>query len=493
MKVVTNTPSADSTSQIKKAVFEKGVTSVGATAFYGCENLTSISFADSIISIGDNAFAECTILTSVTLPESLDYMGFGVFAGTGLTSIAIPDSVTSMGYNVFGNCENLSQVSWGSSLTSIPYLTFYGCSNLTNFTVPSHVQTIEGNAFEYAGLTNITFSSSLVDIGNGAFTGTPLLDSLSAQGDFAVVDHILIKYNGDGGAVTIPDNVVNIAGGAFYGCSLSSIVIPEGVTVIGEYAFYMTGLTSVTIPKTVTSIGNTALGYEFFEGASGKGPEPVEFTIYGYTGTAAETYAATSNKFTFVALDSSAVTLEACKISSLTNAAKGIKIKWSKVSGASGYIIYRKTATGSYTKVKTIKSGSTVSYTDKKVASQNGTVYTYKVIPYSGSTKGSGMEVTTARLAGTALASVKNSAAGKAKVKWTAVSGVIGYQIQYSTDKSFGTYKTKNVSGSSKKAKTLSGLAKGSTYYVRIRTYKTVDGTKYYSAWSSKLNVTITK
>ncbi|MCC8101225.1 MAG: fibronectin type III domain-containing protein [Clostridiales bacterium] len=185
--------------------------------------------------------------------------------------------------------------------------------------------------------------------------------------------------------------------------------------------------------------------------------------------------------------------LSTCEISSLTNVAKGIKIKWNQVSGASGYIIYRKTTTGSYSKVKTIKSGSTVSYTDKKIADQNGTVYTYKVIPYSGSTKGSGTEVTTARLTGISLTSVKNSAAGKAKVKWTATTNVDGYQIQYSTSSSFASGKKKTVSGASKSSKTLTGLVKGSTYYVRIRTYKTVNGTKYYSAWSSKLKVKITK
>ena len=36
-------------------------------------------------------------------------------------------------------------------------------------------------------------------------------------------------------------------------------------------------------------------------------------------------------------------------------------------------------------------------------------------------------------------------------------------------------------------------LTKGKTYYVRVRSYKTVSGTKYYSAWSSKKSVKISK
>lgn len=59
-----------------------------------------------------------------------------------------------------------------------------------------------------------------------------------------------------------------------------------------------------------------------------------------------------------------------------------------------------------------------------------------------------------------------------------------GYQIQYSTSKKFSSYKTKTVSYKTSST-TLTGLRARTTYYVRIRTYKTVKGVKYYSGWSS--------
>lgn len=59
-----------------------------------------------------------------------------------------------------------------------------------------------------------------------------------------------------------------------------------------------------------------------------------------------------------------------------------------------------------------------------------------------------------------------------------------GYQIQYSTSKKFSSYKTKTVSYKTSST-TLTKLKARTTYYVRIRTYKIVSGTKYYSAWSS--------
>ncbi|MCD8148552.1 MAG: hypothetical protein LUE92_03095 [Clostridiales bacterium] len=67
-------------------------------------------------------------------------------------------------------------------------------------------------------------------------------------------------------------------------------------------------------------------------------------------------------------------------------------------------------------------------------------------------------------------------------------------KVQYATNSDFSSGKTtKTYSGASTVKKTISGLKKGKTYYVRIRTYKTVSGTKYYSAWSSSKKVKISK
>ncbi|MCM1115236.1 MAG: secretory protein, partial [Clostridium sp.] len=69
-----------------------------------------------------------------------------------------------------------------------------------------------------------------------------------------------------------------------------------------------------------------------------------------------------------------------------------------------------------------------------------------------------------------------------------------GYQIQYSTDKNFKkNNKTVTVSSNKTTSKTISKLSGKKKYYVRIRTYKTVSGTKYYSSWSSVKTVTTKK
>ena len=62
---------------------------------------------------------------------------------------------------------------------------------------------------------------------------------------------------------------------------------------------------------------------------------------------------------------------------------------------------------------------------------------------------------------------------------------VTGYQIQYSTSKTFSSAKTAPVSSYKTTSVTLKSLSAKKTYYVRVRTYKTVNGTKYYSGWST--------
>lgn len=72
------------------------------------------------------------------------------------------------------------------------------------------------------------------------------------------------------------------------------------------------------------------------------------------------------------------------------------------------------------------------------------------------------------------------------QLKWRKQSGdVSGYQIQYSTDKRFkkNVTKTKTIDAD-RTSYTIKGLKSKKKYYVRIRTYKIVDGKKYYSAWS---------
>lgn len=90
--------------------------------------------------------------------------------------------------------------------------------------------------------------------------------------------------------------------------------------------------------------------------------------------------------------------------------------------------------------------------------------------------------------------SIKKLAKGKKsfKITWKKISGVTGYQIQYSTSSKFKakSSKTVTVKGAKNTSKTIKSLKGGKKYYVRVRTYKTVDGKKYYSSWTKAKSIT---
>ena len=56
---------------IKSVIISDGVTSIGGTAFHGCEALESVVIPEGVTSIGDWAFAYCDALTSVVIPEGV--------------------------------------------------------------------------------------------------------------------------------------------------------------------------------------------------------------------------------------------------------------------------------------------------------------------------------------------------------------------------------------------------------------------------------------
>ena len=109
------------------------VTTIGASAFYGCNHLIDVTIPDSVTTIGDYAFGWCTNFVNITIPDSVTTIGDSAFAScSSLTSITIPDSVTTIGKSAFSWCSSLTSVIIPISVTKINESAFNQCSKLKN-------------------------------------------------------------------------------------------------------------------------------------------------------------------------------------------------------------------------------------------------------------------------------------------------------------------------------------------------------------------------
>ncbi len=88
--------------------------------------------------------------------------------------------------------------------------------------------------------------------------------------------------------------------------------------------------------------------------------------------------------------------------------------------------------------------------------------------------------------------SVKVKAGKKSfNATWKTVKKVDGYEVQYSPKKNMKNAKIKTVKGATKKRIKVKKLKSKKTYYVRVRTFKTVGNKKLYGDWSAKKKVKV--
>ena len=172
---------------------------------------------------------------------------------------------------------------------------------------------------------------------------------------------------------------------------------------------------------------------------------------------------------------------------------KSVKLSWEKVYGAYGYRIYKyNTKTKKYDVVK--KLTTKTSYTVENLSP--GTSYEFKVMAYGKSEWGAvlstdaGIVNVKTKLATPKITSLTSASKGKAVIKWSDISGEVGYQVYYSTSKD-GTYKKYATYKDGKLKATVSGLKSGKKYYFKVRAYDKQKGKTVYSGFSSIKSIKI--
>ena len=151
-----------SLSEIKKVIIKKGITSIGACAFYVCSSLNSIEIPNSVTSIGNYAFYSCSSLNSIEIPNSVTSIGWGAFEDcSSLNSIEISNSVRSIGEWAFAGCSSLNSIEIPNSVTSIGWDAFEDCSSLNSIEIPNSVRSIGDWAFDGCNsLTDVYYTGN---------------------------------------------------------------------------------------------------------------------------------------------------------------------------------------------------------------------------------------------------------------------------------------------------------------------------------------------
>nr|MDE6150322.1 fibronectin type III domain-containing protein [Ruminococcus sp.] len=431
----------------------KKVTKIGSNAFENCNRLTSLTIPNSVTNIGEGAFRNCHSLTKIIIPKSVTGIGdYAFYNCDSLLNVTIPDGITEIGNGVFEWCVSLKSVIIPNTVTSIGNSSFAYCNSLTSIKLPNSIKNIDDGAFEScSNLKNITIPIKTEIIGIKVFSGCYNLES-----------------------VLIPDSVTTIMTNAFASC-----INLKNVYYTGSKAEW----NDIVIASNNDYLKKATVHYNYDPNHKHSYKSTVVKPTYaaqGYTLHKCSTCGA-SYKDNYKAK----LTLGNITKVNFNSSANAVKMSWSKVSGATGYRVYKyNTSTKKWQAVANVKG---TSYTFSKLKA--GTTYKFTVRAYrteGGKTYLSPKYSTFTTSTNPATVNFKVTAGSKkATVKWSKVTGATGYKVYYKTSKN-GSWKCLKTTNNKTTSYTKTGLTKGKTYYFTVKAYRTVSGKTYNGSYATK-------
>ncbi len=176
---------------------------------------------------------------------------------------------------------------------------------------------------------------------------------------------------------------------------------------------------------------------------------------------------------------------------------KSIKTANNDITKATVSGISTKAFTGkAITQNVTVKVGNTVlkNGTDYTVSYSNNKKVGKATVKITGKGKYGGVITKTFKINPAKQEIQKLTAKSKAFfVDWAQKGSATGYEIQYATNSKFTGAKKVAITNNKTDKTTVSKLSGNKKYYVRVRSYTTVGGTKYYGSWSATKTVTTKK
>ena len=190
-------------------------------AFYGCENLATVTVNQHVDSIGEQAFSDCTDLTRVELIGVNQISDHAFYGDTSLSDVTISADLTSMGKAPFRGCDKLGNVKFGDN----PY---YTTSNGIIYGLDS-----SGNRYSIVEFLGGRSSKTIQ---------TAEVEGITGISEEAFADTAVQIANLESSHISsLPDY-------AFDNCdNLVSVYLPDGCELIKNYAFRGSSLSNLTV------------------------------------------------------------------------------------------------------------------------------------------------------------------------------------------------------------------------------------------------------
>ncbi len=488
------------------------VTKIYDYAFFNCDSITNVTIPDSVNSIGESAFYRCTSLATITIPNSVTSIGAFAFSGCGgLKYVKLGSRINSMGEKVFNACYNLEEVLIAEGLTKIGDFAFLKNMSLKTVTLPKTLKEIGMYAFYYCySLENIYYTGNKTNKSN-IYIGVNndwIIDSnwhyntCTGSHEYSYVcDEICNKC--DYIRTALPHKYTNSCDKGCNVCKSTRIAGHIYKTFVDSKATLTKNGKTV---KKCSECGWVATG----SAVTVKSPKTIKLSATRYT------YNGKVKTPTVTVKDSSGKVLKKNTDFTVTypSGRKNVgtyKIKVTfkgKYSGTK-YLTFKINPINiskckiSLSTTRYIYNGKikTPLVTVKNAGGTKLTKNTHYTVTYATGRKNVGKYKVTIKMKGNYTGTknlyftinppkttVSKLTASKKSIKvyvGKKTSQVTGYQIQYATSKNFKSAKTKTITSYKTTSTTLTKLTSKKTYYVRVRTYKTVSGKKYYSSWST--------
>jgi len=234
---------------IPKTIDETEVRCVMPWAFYGNEEITSVSI--SSVSVEERTFMYCSNLSTLTLSDDVRYIDNEAFRKCGSLGNVSLKNVEYIGFETFRDCSSFTSITIPDSVTTLGEGSFYICSSAKTIRVGKGVKDLEPRTFGYC--------SALEDI---------ILPDIGSIGGSCFINDTSLKE------FQMPDTVTDVGDSAFSGCrSMYMIHISSGIRSVGDSAFSgCRSLSDITLPDSLERLGSSAfrdcrsLQYAYFKG-----------------------------------------------------------------------------------------------------------------------------------------------------------------------------------------------------------------------------------